>query len=510
MAADDDNLPAVFRRNAGVGTVTNTFQWSMAPRRPGFAVGNNMAAHKRLHEYPDDRLREYYLLPGHLIKWYELYNKPPDAESWVWKWFPDGDLWRDAVQKFGANAVERITEKLEERQASTLHSNGFALDDDELHERQITYKGFSDISRPNQALFTPLPPGFVIFFHISLPDDATNAIKMVEEQLDIISASYAATSTDKPLTVFFNVAGNKAQDATNYILHLCSDKGNLVCRPMYNFDGNSDGETLHRLFQFCSIQQDKDKANRDLSYRVAYINNRGPLQLQRDIRLERLIRHLTMAVTSKMCVQPSNDSCNVCGLIFYVMWTLFFPGNIFTASCSYVNQLISPTEFEERMKDVIGKALLAKLRGQISMNMFPDRSDHLGLERYAIDHWIGSHPELQPCDLSISGDGFESWLGRDRNISDFTWAMAPRRFDAPFGFNSTQERVLASRSLCRTEFYYLAGHLLKWYGLYGKPPPLSSWVWPWFPEGSLWSKGVDLHGRNVIHQLTDEFADAVA
>jgi hypothetical protein len=33
-----------------------------------------------------------------------------------------------------------------------------------------------------------------------------------------------------------------------------------------------------------------------------------------------------MAVTSELCLKPPDDSCNVCGLKFYDVWALIFPG----------------------------------------------------------------------------------------------------------------------------------------------------------------------------------------
>lgn len=48
-------------------------------------------------ESTNQRRKEYFLLPGLLLKYYTLYRKYPDSESWVWKWYPDGAFWRNAA-----------------------------------------------------------------------------------------------------------------------------------------------------------------------------------------------------------------------------------------------------------------------------------------------------------------------------------------------------------------------------------------------------------------------------
>jgi hypothetical protein len=467
-------------------------------------VGINWKAHERLHESTADRLREYYLLPGHLIKWYSMYGKVPRADSWVWKWFPDGDLWWRAVEQYGAGAVEHVTAQFAlEHQAASMGYNNSSI----AATSGATLRTAIAPDHAKHAVaidwFLPPPTGFVIFYHIVLPenDREEDALRLVFEQLKVVAQSHAAAYDSGPATVFFNVVGGP--DSVNNVLDLCAAMKDIQCRPMLQLDDDYQGETLQQLFQFCAAHQESENS----SYRVAYINNQGPTQLRHEDGLEKLIRHLTLAVTSKMCVAPPIGSCNICGLVFYTMWTLFFPGNMFTATCSYVNKLLPPVDFERRMKEAIAQVLLAKLRLQVTTGIFSDRVDYLGLERYAMDHWIGSHPTVQPCDLSRRG--FDYWRNQDRNATDFDWSMAPRHGNIAFGdFNSTQKkRVLASTSLRRREHQFLSGHLLKWYALYEQAPPPDSWVWSWFPDGRLWQEGVTVHGARVVEALTAEFSN---
>ena len=51
------------------------------------------------------RWREYFLLPGYLYRTTFLYQTLPPPNSWVWSWFPDGDMWRAKAVQYGLNVV---------------------------------------------------------------------------------------------------------------------------------------------------------------------------------------------------------------------------------------------------------------------------------------------------------------------------------------------------------------------------------------------------------------------
>jgi len=539
-AADlmEQSLPALLSRrqhNTGFAAANDSllpFRWSLAPRHPGFAVANVLRGHERLHAHPDtERRREYYLLPGHLLKWHVLYNGTvvPTDDSWVWTWFPDGDLWRDAVREYGSalTAVERVTLRLAQNDQAaamgypTIHSSSRNNDGSKATTLppDLTTPSF----RPNRndmddhpSWFSPHPSGRVIFYHIVLPmtydtdNDTTAAAaqQTIQMQLGIIG--------HQPATLFFNVVSDQPV-ATDRIMDLCAVHSTLECRPMHQLDRNFNGETLQQLFEFCAATITESVVD-GLPMRVAYISNQGPTQLLRrepNLVERKLVRHLTKAVTSEPCLKPSaaQASCNACGLSFYTTWTLFFPGNMFAASCSYVNKLIPPIDFEDRLRDAIGDVLLARLRQQIVSNLVPDRIDYWGLKRYATEHWIASHPDLVPCDVAPLKYRRKQAI-RDNDIDDdldLTLSMAPRPSEeVPVGvvLNSTAKTLVLSNSgLRRREYQFLAGHLLKWYHLYGKAPPADSWVWNWFPEGALWRDGVAEHGDRVVEALTFEFVN---
>ena len=50
------------------------------------------------------RKQDYFLLPGQVLRWYQLYGTVPPFSSWVWQWFPDGPYWQDQVKKHSSSS----------------------------------------------------------------------------------------------------------------------------------------------------------------------------------------------------------------------------------------------------------------------------------------------------------------------------------------------------------------------------------------------------------------------
>jgi len=57
------------------------------------------------------RIREYFLLAGHVYKWVRVYNATPPPDSWVWGYFPEGRVWRIAIERYG---LEHVVDKVVE------------------------------------------------------------------------------------------------------------------------------------------------------------------------------------------------------------------------------------------------------------------------------------------------------------------------------------------------------------------------------------------------------------
>lgn len=134
-----------------------------------------------------------------------------------------------------------------------------------------------------------------------------------------------------------------------------------------------------------------------------------------------------------------------------------------------------------------------------------------GIDRFALEHWVGSHPDLQPCDVSggYAGD-LTAWTQPGRSESDFIWSMAPHHPLRPgpaYWWALRESRIhyiLRDRDRRMREYFLLPGRLHKWIHLYNATPPASSWVWSWYPDRRAWQKRVDKFGTDVIDALRPE------
>ena len=203
---------------------------------------------------------------------------------------------------------------------------------------------------------------------------------------------------------------------------------------------------------------------------------------------------------------------------FYPLPYNHFTGNMFTASCEYVKDLIPPAQFESKMNEVASDALVSHLGHVFTTELTPFTPQTLGMDQFSVEHWIGSHPDFQPCDVApVSRSGFPLSCGGSynetdysrSNVYDFQWSIAPRRGSAPHGGIDckTEQRLETKDDVLFREYSYLAGNLYRWYKMYNKAPPSDSWIWQWFPKGDSWLRGVENHGSRVVQELTRPYAD---
>lgn len=480
------------------------YEWGMGPRREE-VVDENVDAQKRLKTDEDAQFREYYYMPGNLLKWSTLYGSEglPSPTSWVWSTFPAGNKWKELVENHGVNAVEYMVESSKE-----FHS---AYSD--KHDRM----GF-EVKGGDEILFSASV--LVVFYHISFPPEEKNlqlallAFKMQIDllsmgQYDIISRSYQRR---RQVLLYYSIAGgdDKIADLVTKQCESVKPK-NVECRKLARFDSDKvKGETLQQLYNFCLAKP---------TQRVTYLTNQIPgLHGSRGSEIHSIqkIRAYTTAVTSNMCLK-SRANCNVCGMEFYPLPYNHFSGNMFSASCEYVKDLLPPEQFEREMNEIASDALVSRLRNVFSTELMPFTPQALGMDQYSVEHWIGSHPDLQPCDvapvsrswfpLRCGGSYSEIDYGRS-SVYDFQWSIGPRRASAPYGRISciTEGRISTKDGVLFREYYYLAGNLLRWFKLYNKAPPVASWIWRWFPKGESWMHGVNNHGSNVVKELTKPYA----
>jgi hypothetical protein len=442
-------------------------------------------------------------------------------------------------------------------------------------------------------------PPFVIFYNIwiaRMGEKYKNTLRIVEEQLHQIGTSYAATannhknsssknvtSTSKTTaTLYYQTIGKPKTITPQFMQPLCQQYG-LRCIHLGHAVQGFEEITLHHLYDFCQGTtttttvgdkkrrlQGRSKLAASLfppSTKVVYLHTKGAFHNRRDGSNDRWRRHLTLAATSQHCLsyryqrQPrqritttakknsrrsanttADDdtstaaTCNVCGLQFYPLWTPFIIGNMWSASCSYIANLVPPKQFAQRMQDLVQYNLTSlQNRSLMHANLYKAEPWFLGLERYAAELWVGTHPDLQPCDVSVTADN-EYWTrsssstanhekSDDIILDEFVWSMAPRSYsentstskstagnnnnnnlDAPWLRLDPQQRdlVLSNETLRMREFFLLPGLILKYHILYnGTYPSNSSWVWNFYPDGAEWRERLAKYGTAaaVLEQL---------
>jgi hypothetical protein len=198
-------------------------------------------------------------------------------------------------------------------------------------------------------------------------------------------------------------------------------------------DEGGELDTLSSLYEYCK------HASTDENERVVYMHNKGSLHPSETNTNWR--RAMTDAVTHELCLDPPDTKCNFCGLQVAAhprMFALLMPGNFFAAKCSYVNKLLHPrNEYSERMR------LIRRVfqKGRLTVQLFGSKNLVTGKGRYTPEHWIGSHPQLSPCDLSVEED-YWHWQSRAHSQDEFQFChgTSPSVFNTSKHFERTVVR----------------------------------------------------------------------
>jgi hypothetical protein len=204
------------------------------------------------------------------------------------------------------------------------------------------------------------------------------SLEIVKEQMDFIGSSYVASyDGGKPVTVFYKTIGKHGALNTTYMHQVCSERNKFVCQHVQHHHEGFEELTLQSLYEYCQYESGPDT-------RVVYMHNKGSFH-SREGQNRRWRSHMMMAVTSELCLKPPDGSCNVCGLMFYDVWALIFPGNFWTAKCSYIQELIPPNRFNESMTKMFDLRKQKMEQNPIFASITPNISRlHLyGTGRYA-------------------------------------------------------------------------------------------------------------------------------
>ena len=342
---------------------------------------------------------------------------------------------------------------------------------------------------------------WVAFYNIFIPMDqgrqgVARALSIVEEQLHQVGTSAANANHNNNLTIYYATIGLPGVVTPGFMETACRGPHNMTCRHLGHYVSGFEEASLEPLHQYCRKHD---------SSKVIYLHSKGSFHSQHGEN-DPWRRHLTRAATSTECLQASSSSCNVCGLLFYPVWTLFFPGNMWTADCHYVAQLDAPLTHRSKLQDVIQDM---QINSHWQTRLYETGPGYLGVDRYSSEHWIASHPGLVPCDVSTTADLVYWWQDHvdDDKDQPFQWSMAPRHaMTAPyFRLNHS---LLESIDVYR-EYVWLTGLVDKWLSLYGSVPASDSWVWRWFRNGSQWRNAWQTYGNATVQVLLEQGRNAL-
>mmetsp|Transcript_20156 Transcript_20156/g.43481 ORF Transcript_20156/g.43481 Transcript_20156/m.43481 type:complete len:579 (-) Transcript_20156:22-1758(-) len=394
-------------------------------------------------------------------------------------------------------------------------------------------------------------PPWTVFLHIYLPprdqgdDHHDNGLNIVREQIEQVAQSFAGRSSSQPVgqsggdfsanaatstnttiaattVVYYTSIGGRMQ--RDWMRQLCQEHG-LDCQNLGHHMEGHEMITLDKVQDFCAHHPQQI---------VSYVHTKGSFHADMEgngeegaIHQSLWRYHMTAAATSQECLlalsspfpkipassianstdgnqtesfpkASSASSCNACGLLFSPLPLEHFTGNSWAAQCKYIQQLLPSSELQ------VKRAILMENLKQdgLQAKFLPAVPNNVGSGRYLGEQWIGSSPQLVPCDVSREV-GIAYWMGEKRNTTiEFDLHLAPRfpMNHSDWAWNAAIEdgEVLEKPYRRMRDFFLLPGHLHRWAQEYKAFPPITSWVWDWFVDGHRWRKRVDQHGVSAV------------
>lgn len=243
---------------------------------------------------------------------------------------------------------------------------------------------------------------FAIFYNTFSPNgnDATHAKSIINSQLEEINSQPLLDQS--PL--FYTRIGDSSWE---WPIRECQGNNNRLCKQIAAVPEGDEMITLTALYNYCRVAEHEQ-------HKVVYIHSKGTYT--RNTKNDQLRTILMRAVMSTECLEERTTNCDTCSTRFMLFPIPCYMGNMWVAKCSYVSRLIPPDKFEGRKRNVIEEMKNhTKMKinkwyetnlGNSSSYMFPAKSffwiEHkswIGTDRYAAEHWVGSHPNIRPCEV---------------------------------------------------------------------------------------------------------------
>jgi len=157
--------------------------------------------------------------------------------------------------------------------------------------------------------------------------------------------------------VFINAIGHNITTIANHSISQHYSSGN-------------EGLTLHKIWEYCT-------SNPHHNTKVVYLHSKGSFHQKTEN--DQLRNFLTEGALSPECSNLP-DQCNVCSSRMSPLPHPHTSGNMWIARCNYIAKLVNPIQ---------------TIQGYTQGRDVPCK----GLGRYFFEHWVHSHPSVQPCDL---------------------------------------------------------------------------------------------------------------
>ena len=344
-----------------------------------------------------------------------------------------------------------------------------------------------------------------IFYHtFSGPtnDDVNLARKIVAEQLEILGQASRRNNGQFSWILRYRTVGENSQALGPVFLdQFCTQTNNLHCEFLGHDVKADEDVTLQQLYEFC-LQHPTEV--------VVYLHSKGSYH---DHEINRHWRApLTSAAVHSSCIDTLyKNQSTTCGLQFYPLWVMMYPGNIWSAQCSHVQKLLPPLEYRRQL------AIVANIsRTETSIwkhGLYHPRKDHLGVDRFANEHWVTSHPDTKPYDLFGETSTLFPYLTekerREAGARQLQAMVAPRiplskgdwiRFDI-----QRFRELVAQDGIRPHDYFLLPGIVFRFYKIYGSFPQSDSWIWKYYPHGKEWREKVDrayatAHGGHPLNE----------
>ena len=247
-----------------------------------------------------------------------------------------------------------------------------------------------------------------------------------------------------------------------------------TCIQLASQEKGGEEITLQHLYEYCT-ENPLD--------RVLYMHSKGTYTPSKENDYLRNV--LMKAITSDECLGrpgPADGACSSCSSKLFIIPVSHYSGNMWVSECDYVRKLIPPKDFElakrNYMNIVVNATKLIEgdefvetdlgdgpMRYPKNITWQNTRDYMAGIGRFAMEHWLGSHPDFKPCDVFGNYDIKYGMVKENQLL----------RPSIRYADNFTKKEFWRGNE-DRSPLLKLEGKIYSFKTLYNKVPEQSSWM----------------------------------